>query len=328
MRTLFIGGTRRGYQTLAALLDAGANITGIISLRQDEHEADRFEEPIRALAGEHGIPCYETKWLKDRDYAAILRDEIKPDIAYVVGCRILIPPDVYEIPSRGTLAVHDSLLPEYRGFAPLNWSILNGEDHTGVTLFHVSEVMDGGDIVCQKSVPIGPDDTAAEVYERVCQATVDVVLEAHPLLAAGTAPRIPQDYAQGSFTCSRSPAEGEIDWSKSTRAIYDQIRALTRPYPGAYTFLGTKKVIIWAARPMDNAPRYVGRIPGRVVGRNAGEVHVLTGDGILRLLEVQVEGEASAAAPTVFTSVRATLGLRAADLLERIKKLEELLNNK
>src|SRR4051794_20542880 len=179
MRTLFIGGTRRGYQTLSALLEAGANITGILSLRQDDHETDRFEEPIRRLAAERNIPCYESKWLKDRDYGAILRDEIKPDIAYVVGCRILIPPDLYEIPSRGTLAVHDSMLPEYRGFAPLNWSILNGEDHTGVTLFYLSELMDGGDIVCQKSVPIGADDTAAEVYERVCQATIDVVLEAH-----------------------------------------------------------------------------------------------------------------------------------------------------
>lgn len=328
MRTLFIGGTRRGYQTLASLLEAGANVTGIFSLRQDDHETDRFEEPIKALAAERNIPCYETKWLKDRDYAAILRDEIKPDIAFVVGCRILIPPEVYEIPSRGTLAVHDSLLPEYRGFAPLNWSILNGEDHTGVTLFYLSEVMDGGDIVCKKVVAIDPDDTAADVYEHVCQATVDVVLEAYPLLAAGTAHRIPQDYTKGSFTCSRSPAEGEIDWSKPTRTIYNQIRALTRPYPGAYTFLGTKKVTVWAAKPVEDPPRYVGRIPGRIIGRGSVEADVLTGDGILKLLEVQVEGQEPAPAASVFTSVRATLGLRTADLLERIKQLEQLLNNK
>lgn len=328
MRTLFIGGTRRGFQTLSALLQAGANVTGIFSLRQDDHETDRFEQPIQQLAAERGIPCYETKWLKDRDYAAILREQIKPDIAYIVGCRILIPPELYEIPACGMLAVHDSLLPEYSGFAPLNWSILNGEEHTGVTLFYLSEAMDSGDIVYQQPVPIGPDDTAAEVYERVCQATVDVVLAAYPLLASGTAPRITQDDAKRTFTCSRSPADGQIDWSKSTQAIYNQIRALGRPYPGAYTFLGLKKVTIWAARPMDAAPRYVGRIPGRIIGRVAPEVHVLTGDGVLRLLEVQIDGDAPAPASTVFTSVRVTLGLHMTGLLERITQLEELLKNK
>ena len=328
MRTLFIGGTRRGYQTLSALVNAGADITGILSLRQDEHETERFEEPIRRLAFDRGIPCHESKWLKDRDYAAIVRNEMHPEIAFVVGCRILIPPELYQVPERGSLAVHDSLLPEYRGFAPLNWAILNGEEHTGVTLFYLSELMDGGDIVCQKQVPIGPDDTAADVYDRVCQATTDVVLEAYPLLTAGIAPRIGQDYSKGSFTCSRSPAEGEIDWSQPTRSVYNQIRAITRPYPGAYTFLGTTKITIWAAKPLANPPRYAGRIPGRVVGRTGPEVQVLTGDGILRLLEVQVAGEQSTDAAKVFTSVRATLGLRAADLLERIKQLEELSKNK
>lgn len=325
MRTLFIGGTKRGYLTLRALVDGGADVVGIVSLQQDEHEVERYEEPIRALAEEFDIPHYETKWMKDRDYAELISKEIQPDIAFVVGCRILIPKEIYQIPLLGTLAVHDSLLPEYRGFAPLNWSILNGEDHTGVTLFYLSELMDGGDIVAQKPVPIGPDDTAPVVYERVCQATVDLVLEAYPLLAQGSVPRIKQDYPTGSFTCSRTPADGMIYWSKPTIAIYNRVRALTYPYPGAFTYYEGKKLMVWKAKPLSNPSYYAGRIPGRVISisKSDGYVDVLTGDGVLRIFEVQFDGEDRTAAANVIRSVRSTLGLRAVDLLDRIQALEQ-----
>jgi methionyl-tRNA formyltransferase len=324
MRVLFIGGTKRGYLTLKALLAAGGNIVGIISLRQHEHEIERYEAPIKTLAGEHGVPIYETQGMKDRDYAELISKEIQPDIAFVVGCRVMIPREVYTTPPLGTLAVHDSLLPEYRGFAPLNWSILNGEDHTGVTLFYLNELMDGGDIVAQKRVPIGPDDTAPEVYERVCQATVDVILETYPLFAEGMVPRIKQDYGVGSFTCSRAPIDGMIDWQKPTPEIYNQVRALAYPYPGAFTFYKGKKLIVWEAKPLDVSLRYVGRIPGRVVNVSSAEgtVDVLTGDGILRIYGVQFEGGERMAAAEVISSVRGHLGLHPLELLDRIEALE------
>ena len=326
MRILFIGGTKRGYLTLKALVDIGAEVVGIISLRQHDHEIERYEEPIRTLAEKFQIPHYETKWMKEQDYAALI-NQLKPDIAFVIGCRILIPRDIYQIPPLGTLAVHDSLLPEYRGFAPLNWSILNGKDHTGVTLFYLSDLMDGGDIVAQKRVPIGPDETAPMVYERVCQATVELIEESFPLLAQGVAPRIKQDYTTGSFTCSRTPPDGMIDWNQSTRAIYNQVRALTYPYPGAFTYYKGKQLMIWRAKPLDNPPSYLGRIPGRVIGisQTEGHVDILTSDGVLRVFEVTFKGKDKpmVAASRVIKSVRATVGLRTIDLLERIHKLEE-----
>jgi methionyl-tRNA formyltransferase len=150
MRTLFIGGTKRGYLTLKRLIRDGANVVGIVSLLQNAHEVERYEKPIKTLAEEYKIPLYETKWLKDKYYEQIIAENIKPDIAFVVGCRVLLPKDIYKIPSLGTFAVHDSFLPDYRGFAPLNWSIINGEDNTGVTLYCLNELMDGGDIVAQK----------------------------------------------------------------------------------------------------------------------------------------------------------------------------------
>src|ERR1044071_2591352 len=223
MTVLFIGGTLRGYLTLKGLVESGAGVAGIVSLRQDDHEVERYEEPIRRLAEDRGIPHRETKWMKDRDYSAWIR-ELAPDVAIIVGCRILIPREVYEAPRLGSLAVHDSLLPAYRGFAPLNWAIINGETQTGVTLFYLNEGMDTGDIVAQRSVPIGLTDTAPQVYERVCQATVDVVLEGCGTLEAGSAPRIPQDPAAGSYTCSRTPGDGEIDWRRPTREIFNLVR--------------------------------------------------------------------------------------------------------
>lgn len=325
MRTLFIGGTKRGYLTLKGLIERGGNIVGIISLLQDIHEVERYEEPIKALAKQYKIPLYETKWMKDKYYDEIIAKDIKPDIAFVVGCRILLPNDIYNIPPLGTLAVHDSLLPEYRGFAPLNWSILNGEDHTGVTLYCLNELMDGGDIVAQKHVPIKFEDTAPLVYEKVCEATVTIISEVYELMSQGKAHSIPQDYAIGSFTCTRTPADGLIDWSQPTTAIYNQVRALTYPYPGAFTFLDGKRLMIWKAEPLNNPPAYKGRIPGRIINISKSEecVDILSGDGILRIYEVQLEGENKSAATNVIKSIKSTLGLRTSDLLNRIQVLEQ-----
>lgn len=324
MKTLFVGGTKRGYLTLKALLDSGVDVVGIISLRQDEHEVERYEEPIKALAKNFNILHYETKWMNDRNYVDLISQQIQADIAFVVGCRILIPKEIYTIPPLGTLAVHDSLLPEYRGFAPLNWSIINGEDHVGVTLFYLAELMDGGDIVAQKRVPIAPDETAPVVYERVCHATIELVLEMCPLLAEDTAPRIKQDYSKGSFTCARTPMDGLIKWTDPVATIYNKVRALKYPYPGAFTYYTGKRIIIWSAKPHPNPYYYSGRIPGRVVGlsKQEGYVDVLTGDGVLRIFKVQFAREDRAMAANVIQSIRGTLGIRTVDLMNRIEALE------
>jgi methionyl-tRNA formyltransferase len=326
MNILFIGGTKRGYLTAKALLEQGAHVSGIVSLTQDAHEVERYEQPIERLAQAHNIVHYQTKALKERDYAKLIAEEIKPDVAFVVGCRILIPESIYGIPRLGTLAVHDSLLPNYRGFAPLNWAVLNGEKQTGVTLFYLDDRMDGGDIVGQRAVPILSTETAAEVYEKVCTETVSLVLQACAQLAQGSAPRRPQNYDEGSFTCSRTPDDGLVDWSASTQAIHDRVRALGRPYPGAFTFYHGEKMLLWKAMPSPAGRHYVGRIPGRVVAISPdGHVDVLTGDGVLRLLEVQIEGQTAASASSVIKSVKSTLGLSSVELLARIRTLEQQL---
>ena len=328
MRVLFIGGTKRGYMTAKALFERGIMLAGIISLKQDDHEIERYESQIEALAKQHSVPHYLTKSMSDRDYVSLISSEIRPDLALVVGCRILIPKEIYQLPLLGTLAVHDSLLPEYRGFAPLNWALIGGERETGVTLFRLDERMDGGDIVGQERVAIGVRETAPHLYERICEATVSLVLEACDRIAQNTAKYVRQDYDAGSFTCSRTPTDGMIDWTLPTREIDNQVRALTYPYPGAFTFYKNEKLTIWKAEPADLHRRYSGRIPGRVVtiSKADGYVDVLTGDGILRLLDVQPEHFGRAPAANVITSIRGTLGLNVIDLLDRIKVLERELS--
>jgi methionyl-tRNA formyltransferase len=324
MRTLFIGGTKRGYLTVKALVESGAEIAGILSLKQDEHERERYEHPLRALATKNGIPFRETKWIKKEEIADWIEQDVRPELGIVVGCRVLLPKEIYEMPRRGTVAVHDSLLPLNRGFAPLNWSIINGQDHTGVTLFYINEGMDAGDVVGQKRVEIGPTETAPQVYDRVCQATVDLVLETYPRLAANTARAVTQDESLATFLCSRSPIDGLIDWSSDTVHIYNQIRGLTYPYPGAFTYYAGKKLVVWRAEAIEAPPAFVGRIPGRVieVNKQYGTIDVLTRDGVLRIFEVDYDGRGTIAAAQVVTSVRVALGLRQSDLLARIEALE------
>jgi methionyl-tRNA formyltransferase len=325
MRILFIGGTKRGYLTLKSLIDSGANVVGIISLLQDQHEIDNYEKKIEGIAQEAKIFFHETKWMKDADYEEMIAQKINPDIAFVVGCRILIPKEIYEIPKLGTLAVHDSLLPEYRGFAPLNWAIINGEKKTGVSLFYLNEWMDGGDIVAQRDVTIELNDLAPLVYEKICNATISVVLEAHTLFREGKETCIPQNYFEdGSFSCSRTPNDGLIDWSQSTKTIYNKVRALAYPYPGAFTFLDLRRLIIWKAIPISNPPLYKGRIPGRVVNISKSEefVDVLSNDGILRIYEVQLDGQSKTSAAKVIKSLKSTLGIQISDLLSYIQTLE------
>ena len=273
----------------------------------------------------------DKKGLPYQNYTHLIAQEITPDIALVVGVRILIPEAICNLPPKGILGVHDSLLPSYRGFSPLNWSILNGESQTGVTLFFLNQKMDAGDIVGHKRVTIGPDETAPEVYEKVCNATVELVLEQFLRLEQGAAERMVQDERRATYTCARTPQDGMIDWNRPTREIYNRIRALTYPYPGAFTFLGQTKVPIWKAKPLENSPAYVGRIPGRVIRRSEieGYADVLTGDGILRILTVQQDMDLKPVpASQLFRSVRLTLGLSPEDLLGRIKILETKLQEK
>lgn len=303
---IFIGGRRHGLELLKRLLAAGESPRLAYILEEDRHEQERRCSEIAELCTAHSIPHRITKKVGASSVVEI--STLEPDLIAVMGWRSIIPPEILRIPRFGCVNLHDALLPAYRGFAPINWAIINGESRTGVSLFYLDEGMDSGPIIAQRQITIGPNDTAADVYARVTRASVDLMAEYVPMLVRSKLPAEPQDEAAATYTCSRSPEDGLIDWSARTRQIYDLVRALAYPYPGAFTVLDTARLTIWKARPVESSRHYVGRIPGRVVALKPDGVEVLTGDGILHLERVQLEGREPQAAQDVLRSVRATLG--------------------
>lgn len=307
MRIVLLCATRRGYRFLDKLADLAAGHELVVfSFREDPWEP-AFLDDIRALAERKGARFFETKNVGGEKWWGFWESE-PVDLMLVVSWRYLIPEQIYRRPRRGTFVFHDSVLPAYRGFSPTVWAMINGEDHTGVTLFEIAEEVDAGDIVDQKRIPVGPDDTIATVMVRVTEIYLTLLERNLARLLDGTAPRRVQDHHLATFTCKRLPEDNRIDWSADAQEIYNLIRAVTAPYPGAYTSLKGRKLIVWSAR-REPFPPYAGRVPGRVVQVRAGEGAVLlTGDGALLITEVQLEGQDRTRADRVLNRITLTLG--------------------
>lgn len=324
-RLLFIGGTKRGYLALEALIENGAELVGVICLKQHAHEKEIYDSKLEEISIKNQIPFFQTASMKERDYAALIQKELRPAVAFLVGCRVLLPKEVIDAPTMGSFAVHDSLLPEYRGFAPLNWALINGEKQTGVTLFKVTEAMDAGGILSQETIPILETDNANTLYEKVCASTNALVVNAEKLLRTGVLPALrPQDEAAATYTCSRNPGDGWIDWSRPSGEIHNLVRALIPPYPGATTYYKGKRLILVETSLPPLTERYVGKIPGRViqVAREEGYVDVLTSDGKIRIHRVALADGTEFKASQIITSVRESLGLGPLELLAKIEELE------
>lgn len=227
------------------------------------------------------------------------------DLLFAVNWRFYVPGSVHELASRGAWVFHDSLLPAYRGFSPTVWAIVNGEDHTGVTLLGMAEGIDEGGIVDQRRVAIGIEDTIASVMERVTDAYIDLLRTNFAKLVDGVT-TTPQDETRATYTCKRLPDDNRIDWSAPAESILNLIRGTTRPYPGAWTTLDGARVAIWSASRDTSGRRYVGCVPGRVVAMVP--VTVLAGDGsAIVLSEVQREGHPVIETSKVVTRLSATL---------------------
>lgn len=300
MRIVLCCATRRGLRFLERLhaLAPAAELT-VFSFREEPHEPP-FLDAIAAACAERGARFAEARQVApDGDF----------DLLFAVSWRYLIPPAVYRRARLGAYVFHDSLLPAYRGFSPTVWAMIHGERETGVSLFAMSEGFDQGDVADQQAVPIGAEETIADVMERVTGAYLELLERNYPDLAAGRARLRPQAHHLATYCCKRLPSDNRIDWQASTREIHDLVRAVTRPYPGAFTSLGGRRLTVWGARRPEGLPAYVGRVPGRVVAAHPGEGSVvLTGDGALLLTRVQLEGGAEVDAAELLDRPSITLG--------------------
>jgi methionyl-tRNA formyltransferase len=308
MRIALLCATNRGLRFLKKLNELRPHADLIVfSFREEPHEPpymDAIKAATTAAAGTF-IESYKVGSLEWRG----LWEANPVDLLFAVSWRYMIPREIYELPRFGAYIFHDSLLPAYRGFAPTVWALINGEPQTGVTLFHAAEDVDSGDIVAQQPVPIGADDTIADVMGRVTEAYLSLLEDSLPALLVGAAAATPQDHSAATYTCRRLPEDNRIDWTQSSERIYNLIRAVTRPYPGAFTTLDGARLTIWSASRLPAFPPYVGRIPGRVVEVKRGEgAVVLTGDGALLLREIQPEGGEPVNAAALLKRLSQTLG--------------------
>jgi len=182
------------------------------------------------------------------------------------------------------------MLPKYRGRAPVNWAILNGETETGNTLMVLEPGADQGDIVCQRKIPITYDDDCRTIYEKVSETECEMLDEVLPLIRQGRLPRVKQDSTTATVMPKRRPEDGLMDWHWTSRRLYDWVRALTHPYPGAFTFLAQEKIMIWKAAAVESPSN---DLPGTITLDSDGWPKVATGDGSLRLLHVEREDNGS-----------------------------------
>ena len=276
-----------GMVGLEALAQAGFDIRAIFSHLDDPDENIWFGS-VAEWGKKNQIPVYCPQNVNTPEWIEKIRN-ISPEVIFSFYYRNLLSGDILRIPSAGSYNLHGSLLPAYRGRCPVNWVLVKGEQRTGVTLHHMLEGPDSGDIVGQREVVIEFEDTAYTLYQKLCVKAKELLEEVLPLIKKGIAPRMPQDLKQGSYFGGRRPEDGKINWSWPVMQIYNLVRAVTEPYPGAFTHLPKgKKLFIWLALPeKDN----LSKRPLGALEFEGDKVYVRASDGRLRLLDIELDKE-------------------------------------
>ncbi len=240
--------------------------------------------PVKIAAVGHQLSVLQPSSLADPVFTEQVKN-LKPDIIVVVAFRIL-PPSIFKIPRLGTFNLHASLLPKYRGAAPINWAIINGEKETGVTSFLLEEKVDTGNILLQARVPITADDDAGNIHDKLAEVGAEIVLHTVRLLEQGKAVPKPQDNTLASLAPKIFKEDCRIDWDQPAASAYNRIRGLS-PYPAAFTMHNGKTIKLYRSQVMISPPQ---NNPGKVIV-SATTLHVVTGEGMLAIIELQQEGK-------------------------------------
>lgn len=284
MRVLFMGTPDFAVPCLDALLKAGHEICGVFT-QPDKPKGRGYTmtpPPVKELALEHGLLVFQPKTLKTEEAAAQIR-ALKPEVITVVAYGKILPKAVLEIPPMGCINVHGSLLPKYRGAAPIQWAVINGEKTSGVTTMYMGEGLDTGDMLLKRETEIDPDETSGGLFDRLSQMGAELLVETLVGLEKGTLQREKQDDAASSYAPMLTKELCRIDWTKPAAAVHNQVRGLS-PWPVANTVYQGKLLKIHQTRL---APEVSGK-PGEV--KENGGFYICCGDGAVELLTVQYEG--------------------------------------
>jgi methionyl-tRNA formyltransferase len=294
MRIVYLGNQRLGCRCLEHLISQQEDVCGVFALPEDywktvsgTDEGTAWFPSVARVAESAGITVLQPADINAPPVLETIR-ALKPDVLFSVSWDQMLGEELLAIPARGCINMHDSLLPRHRGHAPINWAIIHGDRETGMTMHYMEAKADTGDIIAQKRVPIHFEDRAIDVFDRVVAAGVELFREMLPLIRSGRTPRTPQDPARGCYGPRRRPSDGWIDWNRGAVQTHNFVRALTRPYPGAFSFLEGRKLFIWKGRPAAGLPQ--GRAPGEMVlDAVSGHALVATADGFYRLESAQFD---------------------------------------
>jgi methionyl-tRNA formyltransferase len=286
MRTVWVSFDTIGRDCLVTAADVGAEIVGVVTLPGPIDPNRSGQCAFDDIVARFDAALIETRDVNALETLNAIR-KVEPELIFVVGWSQLVHDPFIALAREGVFGMHPTLLPRHRGRAPIPWAILTGLARTGVTLFEIVEATaDSGALVGQVEVEVAPDETATTLFARLADAHVELTRRFVPQLVARSAPRIPQDPSRASSWPRRSPADGIIDWETRAPYLYDWVRAQTRPYPGAFTFIGDEKVIVWEARPVELAETAPA---GTIVELDEAGPVVACGEGGLVLEEIQTD---------------------------------------
>ncbi|WP_099367165.1 methionyl-tRNA formyltransferase [Sphingobacterium sp. 1.A.4] len=291
MRIIFMGTPEFAVASLKALIDAGENVVAVVTV--PDKPAGRgqkmHESAVKVFAKEHQIPVLQPVKLRDPEFIAALRS-YQADLQVVVAFRML-PEMVWDMPKHGTVNVHASLLPNYRGAAPINWAVINGEKKSGVTTFLLQHEIDTGNILFADEVEIADTDDAGILHDKLMEKGAQLIVKTVDAIRNGDINPVPQDDLLAAEDVKHAPKifkeDGEIDWNKDTASIYNKIRGLS-PYPTAFTKLDNKGLKIFQTSKEIKAHDL---IPGTYVTDGKNLLKVATNDGYIHLLSIQIEGK-------------------------------------
>ena len=289
MRILFMGTPDFAVPSLEALLNAGHEICGVFT--QPDKPKNRGMKlqapPVKEFALAHNIPVYQPENVKDGT-AMDLIQQLAPELIAVAAYGRILPVDILEYPAYGCINVHSSLLPKYRGSAPIHWAILNGDQQSGVTIMHMVKAMDAGDIIAQATTPIDPNETVETLHDRLAQMGAKLLVEVVEQLKNGTATRTPQDESKVTFAPMLSRELSPLDWTHTARQLHDQVRGLI-PWPATTTdIIGGQPVKVFE---VEETGISTAAAPGTIVAAGKQGIDVACGDGLLlRIKQLQAQG--------------------------------------
>lgn len=293
MKVLFMGTPDFAASTLDKLIHSKHEVIGVVT--QPDKQKGRGQtlsfSPVKELALKNNLTIYQPVKVKEPDFMELVR-QIQPDVIVVAAFGQILPKSFLEIPPYGCINVHGSLLPKYRGAAPIQYSIIDGEEETGITIMHMDVGIDTGDMILQDKIPIAKDETGGSLFDKMAVLGADLLVEALQQIEDGTAKRIPQNSDEATYVKVFGKEMGKLDFTQPAIKLERLIRGLN-PWPSAYTYLDGKTLKLWEARVEEDTKYSTDQkvAPGEVVEVRKDELVVMTGEGLLVITELQLEGK-------------------------------------